>query len=115
MIASFNVATGCVDQASVWDTRTKADLNTHLRVLVAQSPEIVKRHLVMDCLNAHRSETVVQLAAELNPEPIDLREKGKSGILQSMTTRTTFLTDPAHHLGVHFIPKHCSWLNQIEI
>nr|WP_255345084.1 transposase [Acaryochloris sp. CCMEE 5410] len=70
---------------------------------------------MMDCLNTHQSEAVVRIAAELEPEPLELGEKGKSGILKSMATRAEILQDPAHHLVVHFTPRHCSWLNQIEI
>jgi putative transposase len=115
LIASFNVATGRIDLASVGDTRTEADLAAHLSALIAQNAQATKLHLVMDCLNTHQSEAVVRLVAALEPEPIELGLKGKSGILTSMATRTAFLCNPDHRLVVHFTPKHCSWLNQIEI
>lgn len=115
LIATLNVATGRIDQATVGDTRTEKDLEAHLQALLAQVAEAPKIHLVMDCLNTHRSEALVRLAAALEPEPITLGTKGKSGILQSMSTRTAFLSNPEHRLVVHFTPKHCSWLNQIEI
>ena len=115
LIASLNVATGQIDQASVGDTRTEADLDAHLRALLGPAPAAPKIHLVMDCLNTHQSEALVRLVAELEPEPIELGEKGKSGILASMATRANFLKDPSHRLVVHFTPKHSSWLNQIEV
>jgi transposase len=115
LIASFNVASGLIAQADVGDSRTAKDLETHLRALLAHHPEALKTHLVMDCLNTHQSEAIVRIVAELEPQPPDLGEKGKSGILKLMETRTAFLSDPSHRLVVHFTPKHCSWLNQIEI
>jgi len=48
----------------------------------------------MDCLNTHQSEAVVRLVEALEPETIELGEKGKSGILQSMATRTAFREHP---------------------
>jgi len=115
LIASLNVATGHIDQASVGDTRTEADLDAHLRALLGAAPTAPKIHLVMDCLNTHQSESLVGLVADLEAEPIELGEKGKSGILASMATRSDFLKDPSHRLVVHFTPKHSSWLNQIEV
>lgn len=115
LIASLNVATGQIDQASVGDTRTEADLDTHLRTLLGLAPTAPKIHLVVDCLNTHQSESLVRLVAELEPEPIEIGEKGKSGILASMATRSDCLKDPSHRLVVHFTPKHSSWLNQIEV
>ena len=115
LIASFNVASGRITQADVGETRTEEDLETHIKSLLAQHPDAPKTHLVMDCLNTHQSEALVRIVAALEPQPLELGEKGKSGILQSMETRTAFLRDPAHRLVVHFTPKHSSWLNQIEI
>jgi hypothetical protein len=32
-----------------------------------------------------------------------------------MTTRREFLSDQSHHIRFVYLPKHSSWLNQIEI
>lgn len=115
LIASFNVATGSIDQADVGATRREQDLEAHVQALLAQYPDAVKIHLVMDCLNTHQSEALVRIAAALESEAPALGVKGRSGILRSKQTRAAFLSEPTHRLVVHYTPKHCSWLNQIEL
>jgi transposase len=58
--------------------------------------------------------SIVRLVAKCCELDIDLGLKGHSGILESMTTRATFLADPTHRIRFVYIPKHTSWLNQIE-
>ncbi len=115
LIASFDVASGQVVQASVGDTRTEVDYLSHVQYLIESDPNAIKWHLVMDCLNTHQSESLVRFVVQTESLDIDLGVKGESGILKSMQSRADFLRDPSHKIVFHFTPKHCSWLNQVEI
>ena len=44
-----------------------------------------------------------------------LGAKGKDGVLKSVATRKVFLTDAGHRVRFVSVPKHTSWLNQVEI
>jgi putative transposase len=115
LIASFDVATGLLMCATVGDTRTEVDYLAHVQRTIETDTKARKWHLVMDCLNTHQSESLVRYVAKVEGIESDLGIKGDSGILKSMDTRAVFLSDNTHRIVFHFTPKHCSWLNQIEI
>jgi hypothetical protein len=114
MIINFKVATGQVITPSIGDTRTEADFAAHIRQTIASDPDGVWV-FVLDNLNTHQSESLVRLVAEQCGITDDLGVKGKSGVLQSMASRAAFLSDPTHRIQMVYVPKHTSWLNQVEI
>src|SRR4249919_2955597 len=56
-----------------------------------------------------------QLGRRTVRRPRSSGEKNVRGILESMTTRREFLSDPSHRIRFIYLPKHSSWLNQIEV
>ena len=114
LIANFEVATGQVLGPRVGAQRTEEDFAEHILHTVAtdlESPWI----FIVDNLNTHQSESLVALVADLCELDEDLGEKGRTGILRSQATRAAFLADPTHRIRFVYMPKHASWLNQIEI
>lgn len=113
LIANWQVATGTVISPSIAATRNETDFAAHIANTIgtdAQAGWI----FIVDQLNTHKSETLVRLVARCCDLDLDLGEKGKSGILQSMPTRAAFLSNPDHRIRFVYLPKHSSWLNQIE-
>ena len=114
-ILSRDVASGKLVAPHAGPTRTEADFLAHLQAVVATDPTALRWHIVCDQLNTHQSESLVRWVADLSGLQEDLGVKGESGILASMASRATFLSDPSHKVVFHYTPKHSSWLNQIEI
>jgi len=114
-ILSRDVATGHVLVPYVGETRTEADFLAHVQAVVASDPTACRWHFVLDNLNIHMSESLVKWVAAESDLAIDLGRKHKTGILHTKQSRAAFLCNPTHRIVFHYTPKHCSWLNQIEI
>jgi len=114
LIGGFNIATGEA-YGLCGDTRTEEDFSAFIEHTIKKYPYYKKYHFVLDQLNTHKSETLVRLVAKYSNDTQVLGEKGKSGILKSMKTREEYLLNHKHKIVFHYTPKHCSWLNQIEI
>jgi DDE superfamily endonuclease len=114
LIGNFEVATGEVIFPTVQLTRTEEGFGQHIARTVASDSE-AGWIFVMDNLTTHVSETLVRYVAKTGEITDELGVKGKKAILKSVATRRAFLTDAGHRIRFVYVPKHTSWLNQIEI
>lgn len=114
LIANFDVVTGEIVTPTLGPTRDEQDFATHIRRTTAADPN-GRWLFVLDNLTTHISETLVRLVAEREGLDVALGVKGKCGILQNVASRKVFLTDNSRRIRFVFTPKHCSWLNQVEI
>ena len=112
---NWHVVAGQMIATTISETRDNEDFAEHIRQTIATDPE-AGWVFVVDNLNTHCGEPLVRIVAELLG--IDASKLGvakKHGILKSMESRRAFLSDVKHRIRFVFIPKHSSWLNQIEI
>lgn len=116
LTANWDVALGKIIAPTIADTRTEVDFVQHIEQTVQSDPQVKQWRFIADNLNTHQSEGLVCMVAQKMKMPLEeLGCKGKSGILKSMETRAAFLQNPEHPIYFVYTPKHCSWLNQIEI
>ena len=114
LIGFFDVVTGRMEVPYLNPTRTEEDFVKAVSALVETDP-VASWTFVCDGLNTHKSESLVRFVAEQCGLSDELGCKGKSGILKSMESRAEFLHQEDHRIRIVYTPKHCSWMNQIEI
>jgi hypothetical protein len=114
LTANLEIATGRIISPTVGPRRTEQDFVDHVARTVDADPD-ARWIFVLDNLNTHNSEALVRFVAARCELDVSLGAKGGSGVLHKMETRAAFLSDPSHRIRFVYTPKHCSWLNQIEI
>lgn len=115
LIPSFDVVTGKIIEFTVHETRDELTFAELVRRTVQGGAPETTWIFVLDQLNTHKSETLVRMVDELCGLNAGLGEKGKDGILATLASREAFLRDSSHRIRFVYTPKHCSWLNQVEI
>jgi transposase len=115
LFGNFHVATGKIVNPTIRETRTEADFLDNLKGVIQSDPK-ARFRFVLDNLNTHCSASCVHFVAEqCGIDSNDLGRKGHSGILKDRHSRQEFLSNPLHRIHFYFLPRHTSWMNQVEI
>jgi len=115
LTGNWHVVLGQMIAPTIGMTRTEEDFARHIHYTIETDPP-TPWVFVVDNLNTHCSESLVRYVARLEGiGQSELGKKGKCGVLKSMATRQVFLSDRSHRIRFVYLPKHTSWLNQIEI
>lgn len=114
LTGNWDVACGQFISPTIEETRNNEDFSKHV-------DRLIKTGLadgwvfVVDNLNTHCGEPLVRMIAKhLGISARKLGRAKKHGILKDMASRRAFLSDLSHAIRFVYIPKHSSWLNQIE-
>lgn len=112
---NWHVVLGQMLAPTISETRDNQDFARHIEQTIATDPT-AGWVFVVDNLNTHCGEPLVRMIADqLGIDPASLGVAKKEGVLSTMATRRAFLSDPSHRIRFVYLPKHSSWLNQIEI
>jgi transposase len=114
LIANFEVGTGKIISPYIGDKREESDFFINIKNLLSTDPE-GEWIIILDQLNTHKSPSLVKWIANQIGFKEDLGVVRKRGILKSMISRMEFLENKSHRIRFQFTPKHCSWMNQVEI
>ena len=115
LTANWDVVAGQLIAPTLSETRDNHDFARHIAQTIATDPT-ASWVIVLDNLNTHCGEPLVRLIADqLDIEQSSLGAAEKQGILKNMESRRAFLSDLTHRIRFVYLPKHSSWLNQIEI
>jgi transposase len=113
--ANWHVTQGQIIAPTISETRDNQDFARHIEQTIVTDP-MAGWVFVVDNLNTHCGEPLVRLVADqLGIDQATLGAVKKTGVLKTMATRRAFLSDPSHRVRLVYLPKHSSWLNQIEI
>lgn len=114
LTGNLNLATGKMISPTIADTRTEADFAVHIARMVDTDPD-GGWVILCDQLNTHKSASLVEYVSRTIGDNQDLGVKDKRGILKNMPSRQAYLEDTNHRVRFIYTPKHCSWLNPIEV
>jgi transposase len=113
LIGNLEVTTGELIRPTLGPTRTEKDFVGHIMQTVGSDPT-ASWVFIVDNLNTHASESLVKYVAQKGGMTEELGKKGVRGILKSIATRQAWLSELGHRIRFVYVPKHTSWLNQIE-
>ena len=114
LMATLHLGSGQLIEPTIQDTRTEADFVAQINRLIYTDP-VAQWIITLDQLNTHKSESLVKYVAIAIGDEQSLGVKGKTGILKNMASRMAYLEDITHRIRFVYTPKHCSWLNSIEV
>lgn len=114
LTGTWDVVAGQFIDPTIEETRNNRDFAKHIDRLIGTG-SADGWVIVVDNLNTHCGEPLVRVVAKhLGISGKKLGRAKKHGILKDMASRRAFLSDITHKIRFVYIPKHSSWLNQIE-
>ena len=114
LIGNLVVATGELIAPTLGPTRTEADFANHIEQTMATDPDC-SWVFVVDNLNIHCSESLVKLVAETCEVAAGSGQEGEARSAEVGGEPASVLVGVSHRIRFVYLPKHTSWLNQIEV